>query len=105
MQFWRCAETLYQVVGSKGTLTLEEAFGYQVDKVMTLTVEGQTETTTFPRSQQFAAQIDHFSLCILKDKPVGPDGLEGLKDVQIMEAIVQSAAEKRPVQVNPAALK
>lgn len=97
--FGAAPKLFYQVVGSKGTLTLEEAFGYQVDKVMKLTVDGRTETTTFPRSQQFAAQIDHFSLCILEDKPVGPDGLEGLKDVSIIEAIVQSAAEKRPVQV------
>jgi glucose-fructose oxidoreductase len=87
----------YQVVGSQGTLVLDEAFGYTMDKVMKVTVDGKTETITFPRSQQFAAQIDYFSYCILEGKQPKPDGIEGLKDVAIMEAIVQSVAEKRPV--------
>ena len=41
---------------------------------------------------QFAAEIDDFSRCILENKPPRTPGEEGLRDLKIMEAFYQSAA-------------
>ncbi|MFN8658543.1 MAG: Gfo/Idh/MocA family oxidoreductase [Candidatus Obscuribacterales bacterium] len=92
----------YQVVGSKGNLILEDAYGYSMDKVQKVSVDGaETETETFEKTDQFAAQIDYFSACILADKQPKPSGLEGLKDVRIMEAIAESAEKGRAVKITP----
>jgi hypothetical protein len=49
----------------------------------------------------FAAQLSYFSRCILDDEEPEPSGEEGLADLQIMEAIVQSAALGQRVTLTP----
>jgi predicted dehydrogenase len=56
---------------------------------------------TIPAKNQFAAEMDHFSTCVLEDKPPHTPGEEGLQDQRIMEAIYQSAREGRPVKLPP----
>jgi hypothetical protein len=43
----------------------------------------------------------HFSQCILEDRDPEPAGEEGLADVRILEAIVESAAIGRRVTLSP----
>jgi hypothetical protein len=43
----------------------------------------------------------YFSDCILKDKEPEPSGLEGLADVRIVQAILESARTKRTVEIQP----
>jgi predicted dehydrogenase len=54
---------------------------------------------------QFALEIDHFSTAIMEDKQPGTPGEEGLKDVQIMDAIYQSAKEGRRIVIGKAGSK
>lgn len=44
-------------------------------------------TRVFPNRNQFAAEIVHFSDCVLNDEKPEPSGLEGLSDVRIIEPI------------------
>jgi hypothetical protein len=60
-----------------------------------VTVAEKTKTRTFPKRDQFAAQLVYFSDCILKDAEPEPSGLEGLADVRIVEAIYESARTKK----------
>lgn len=91
----------YQVVGTEGDIVLENSYGYTYDKELKVTVGGKTETEIFPKTDQFAMQIDYFSFCIMRDMQPAPSGLEGMKDVRIMEAIVESAKKKCAVQIAP----
>lgn len=52
-----------------------------------------------PEKNQFALEMDHFSDCILNNKQPYTPGEEGLQDQKLMEAIYQSAREKKLVQV------
>ena len=58
---------------------------------------------TIGAKNQFAAEMDHFSACVLEDKKPHTPGEEGLQDQRIMEAIYQSAREGRPVKLPPVA--
>jgi glucose-fructose oxidoreductase len=90
----------YRVVGTKGDLRVEPAYGY-VDKLEHhLTIDGKTEGERFSRRDQFAAEIVYFSNCIRKGTEPEPCGWEGLADVRIIEALYRSADEGRPIAVD-----
>jgi predicted dehydrogenase len=82
---------MYQVCGSEGDLRLEPAFTYSGELVHHLTLDGKTTKKKFRKRDQFAAETDYFSECVLKDTEPEPLGEEGLADVRIIEALYQSA--------------
>jgi predicted dehydrogenase len=91
----------YQVVGTEGYLTLDNAYEYAAE--MTLHVEGKhgSKTRTFAKRDQIAAEIEYFARCIRDDVTPEPSGWEGLADVRILQAIQQSARFGRAVLVDP----
>ncbi len=89
----------YTLVGTKGTLTADPAYGYAGSIAFTIKKGDQTKKRKFPKRDQFAAELSYFSDCILKDKQPEPSGLEGLADVRIVEAIYQSARQGRTVEL------
>ncbi|MET0341214.1 MAG: Gfo/Idh/MocA family oxidoreductase [Polyangiales bacterium] len=91
----------YTLIGSKGSLRVEPAFDYTVPLVHHLTVGDKTTTTTFEVRDQFAPELVHFSRAILEHGEPGPSGEEGLADVRIVRALLQSAQENRSVRLLP----
>jgi predicted dehydrogenase len=91
----------YTLIGAKGVLALDPAYEYKSDIEMQLTIDGKTRTRKFPKRDQFAAEIEYFSQCILEDTAPEPSGEEGLADVRIVNAIHQSARSGKPVQLPP----
>ncbi len=89
----------YALIGTKGVLRADPAYEYAMAIKHQVTVGEKSRTRTFPKRDQFAAQLVYFSDCILKDKEPEPNGLEGLADVRIVEAIHESARTKRPVHI------
>ena len=89
----------FTVIGAKGALRVDPAFDYSLDLKYRLTVDGTTAEKSFPRRDQFAAEIAYFADCILNDTDPEPDGWEGLQDVQIIEAIYKSAKSCMPVKL------
>jgi len=80
----------YQVVGTKGSLKVKPAYEYAVGLGYTLTVNGKEQKKSFPKRDQFAAEIIYFSNCILNASAIEPSGWEGLADVRIVEALYES---------------
>jgi predicted dehydrogenase len=95
----------YALIGTKGVLRADPAYEYAMAIKHQLTVGGKTKTRTFPKRDQFAAQLVYFSDCVLKDKEPEPSGLEGMADVRIVEAIYESARMKREVHITELPLK
>jgi predicted dehydrogenase len=91
----------YEIIGTKGTLSMDSAYGYIGEKEMTIKLaSGKTGKKTFKEKDQFAAELLYFSDCILKNKPIEPNATEGLIDVKIIEAVVESARTGLPVKLN-----
>jgi predicted dehydrogenase len=82
----------YRVHGSKGMIDLNPAFGYSG---IHLTAEiGRNKIdgpTTPPDPQQFIVQADYFADCVMQNKEPKSDGEEGLRDMELMSRIYQSA--------------
>jgi glucose-fructose oxidoreductase len=91
----------YQVIGTEGYLTLENAYEYAAE--MELHVEGKfgTKTRKFTKRDQIAAEIEYFARCIREDRDPEPSGWEGLADVRILQAINASARFGRAVPIEP----
>jgi len=89
----------YTLIGTEGLLVSDPAYEYAEPIKHRLTIGEKTKTTTFPKRDQFAAEIEYFSDCILQDKEPETSGLEGLADVRIVQKIYESAKAKQVVEV------
>jgi predicted dehydrogenase len=90
----------YRVIGTRGDLRVEPAFGYTTALAHELTVEGTKKRRRFPHRDQFAPELLYFSSCILENREPEPSGLEGLIDVRIIDALYESARSARPVRLD-----
>jgi glucose-fructose oxidoreductase len=89
----------YTVIGTKGRLVAEPAYEYVESIKHRVTLGERTKLRTFPKRDQFAAELVYFSDCILQNKEPEPSGLEGLADVRVAQAVYESVRTKRPVQL------
>jgi len=53
----------------------------------------------YPLVDQFGGELMYFSDCILKNREPEPDGYEGLADIRIVRAIIESARSGEPVKL------
>ncbi|HUP64946.1 MAG TPA: Gfo/Idh/MocA family oxidoreductase [Thermoanaerobaculia bacterium] len=89
-----------RVVGTKGDLRLEPAYEYAMPLEHQLTVGEKKTSKKFPKRDQFAPELLHFSGCIQNDREPGPSGEEGLLDVRIIEALYRSAGSGKRVRLS-----
>lgn len=89
----------FTVFADNGRFGMKNAYGYA----------GQTGWTSnkeiplnFPAENTFISQIDLFSQSIIENTPFEVDGVDGLRDILICEAILKSIKEKTPVEVEKA---
>jgi predicted dehydrogenase len=101
VSFEAAATATYRIVGTKGDLCLDQAYEYQGEREMTLTIDDNAKTRTFPKSDQFGPELIYFSDCIMRDVDPEPSGEEGLADVRIIEALLRSARDGHPVRLPP----
>jgi glucose-fructose oxidoreductase len=90
-----------RVVGTKGDLCLEPAYDYAEPLEHRLTIDGKQHRKKYRKGDQFGPELLEFSQCVLDGREPEPDGQEGLADVRVIEAIYQSAAEGRSIQLEP----
>jgi predicted dehydrogenase len=86
----------YRVHGSKGMIHVEPAFAYQ-GLHLKAEIKGEPpidDLNTDKDPAQFVIEADYFSDCVLNDKEPKTDGEEGLRDMQLMAKIYQSAGLK-----------
>lgn len=86
------------LMGDKGRIELEPATGYSGQRLWVgRGRENEIQPPPGPGKNQFAAQLDHLAQCVAGNRePIVP-GEEGLRDIRIIEAVYQSAREKRRV--------
>jgi len=81
----------FQVLGTRGSLRVDPAFEYAEPLIHHLTIDGRTRERRFPKRDQFAPELLYFSDCVLADREPEPSGREGLADVRIIRAALESA--------------
>jgi predicted dehydrogenase len=81
---------VYEVIGTKGYITVDPGYEYAEGLAYEMRIGEKTTSKKFKKSDQFAAELIHFSDCVLNDHQPEPSGDEGLADVRIIEAMNKS---------------
>jgi predicted dehydrogenase len=89
----------YRVVGIKGDLCLDSAYEYAEGMEMTVTIDGKERKQSFAKTDQFAPELVHFSDCVLGGKEPRPSGREGMADIRVIEALLESAQTGKTVSL------
>ena len=92
---------VYQLVGTDGFLTLENAYEYAEEMKLHVESRHGSKTRTFEKRDQIAAEIEYFARCVRDDIDPEPSGWEGLADIRILQAVQTSARFGRAVTVEP----
>ena len=92
----------YRVHGTEGDLLVQPGFMFPGPLKHTLTMGKTTTERSFPAVDQFGGETQYFSNCILNDRPVEPDGEEGLMDVRVVAAIERALQTGRTQELPPA---
>ncbi|MDB5103523.1 MAG: putative dehydrogenase [Fibrobacteres bacterium] len=90
----------FEVLGTEGSVCLDQAYDYALPSTLETTIKGKTKTKTFAKKDQVAGEIVYFSDCIRKEMDPEPSGLEGLADVRVINAIYESARTGKPVSID-----
>lgn len=98
--FGSAAISNYRVVGTKGDLFMDNAYEYVGKVSQRITVKGKSKEQSFKAGDQFAAELEYFSNCVLRNREPEPSGDEGLIDVRIIEALMKSIATGKPVSLS-----
>jgi predicted dehydrogenase len=80
----------YEVVGTKGSVSVDPAFEYAGTLGYELRVGEKRKKKAFAKSDQFAPELIHFAKSLKAGRTPEPSGKEGLIDVAIIEAIHRS---------------
>jgi glucose-fructose oxidoreductase len=91
----------YRVVGTKGDVSVTDAYEFADPKKLELTIGERKTRKSFPKRDQVAAELVHFSECVTAGREPEPSGREGLADVRIIRALYRSAAEGQSVRLAP----
>jgi len=92
------ASYLY-VHGEKGWAALNPAYEFNDVRRLYGKIGNKSFERKFKPMDEFALELDAFAGAIRRGRDPEPNGLEGLKDVAVMQAIYKSARENRPVPI------
>jgi predicted dehydrogenase len=95
----------FQIVGTKGELCLDDAYSHQGPKHWWLTIGDKTKEKSFKARDQLAPELIYFSECIAKNREPEPSGVEGLADIRVIEAILDSVRLGYPVAIEQRVVK
>ena len=100
VSFGTFASADFDLIGTKGRLRLEKAYEYATTMSLKLYEDKKVIIRKYPKRDQFAPEILHFSDCINKKKKPEPSGEEGLADVKVIEALLLSLDLGSPITLD-----
>ena len=87
------------VQGTKGWLSLSPAFPFDQDRVLTGKIGKRQVTRKFKVTDEFAPELDAFAAAIQNKHSVEADGVQGYRDMIILDAIYEAAKTQQSVAI------
>jgi predicted dehydrogenase len=98
---FKAAESSFlQVHGEKGWAALNPAFQWDLERRLFGQTGGRWFEKKFKIIDELALELDAFAESIRRNHEPEPNGVQGMRDVAVMEAIYQSAREGRAVPIS-----
>ena len=100
--FGAASASEYSLIGTRGWLRLAPAYDFHKPLASELILDGKPpRRKKYAKHDQFGAELMYFSDCILKNRKAEPSGEEGLADIRVVQAILESARARTPVRLAP----
>jgi len=87
------------IQGTKGWVSLTPAFPFDEERRLTGRVGGRWIERKFKVIDEFALEVDAFASAIQNKRAVDADGVQGHRDMIILDAIYESARKQEPVVI------
>jgi len=91
----------FSVLGTKGEIEVYPAFMWGSPISYRCIIDGKEHSRSFKVTDQFAAEADYFSECVLQGVEPEPSGDEGWRDVRIICAIKRSLESGKTEKLEP----
>lgn len=89
-----------EIVGTEGTIQMPQAFGPSGETEVIVQTKAGRQVKSFPAINQFQAQFEHFSECILSGRAPEITPTQSLVHVETMCALKESLATGSPVALD-----
>ncbi len=93
------------VQGTKGWASLAPAFDFSEERRLVAKIGKRWIERKFPVQDEFGPELDAFAAAIQKNVPVECDGVQGLRDMIVLEAIYNAARNGRNLVIDYSAAK
>jgi predicted dehydrogenase len=97
--FSAAESSFLQVHGEKGWAALNPAFQWDLERCLFGQTGGRWFEKKFKVIDELSLELDAFADSIRRQREPEPNGVQGMRDVAVMEAIYQSAREGRTVPI------
>lgn len=87
------------IQGTNGWISLTPAFPFDEERRLTGKISGRWVERKFKVIDEFALEIDAFARAIQSKRTVEADGVQGHRDMIILDAIYESAKRQEPVKI------
>lgn len=91
--------SLIYLQGTSGWVSLAPAFDFNEERNLTGRIDGRPIQRRFAVVDEFAPELDAFAAAIRGDRKIEPDGVQGYRDMVILQCIYESARKGKPVKV------
>jgi xylose dehydrogenase (NAD/NADP) len=88
------------ITGTEGTLRIEPAFWFDVDRELAIEREDWAANLTGPSVNEISEEFDHFGYAVRTGTDPEPDGAVGIRDLDVLEAVYESAASGERVRLD-----
>ncbi len=95
----------YRIVGTEGSILADPAYEYAEGLSLVVRRGTKARRRHWPKGDQFAPELLHFSDCIVAGRDPQPAGEEGVADLRVIEALYRAAASGRRVRLRAAATR
>lgn len=89
-----------EVTGTEGTLRIEPAFWFNVDRELTVEREDWEATMTGPSVDEVTEEFDHFGYAVLTGTDPEPGAAVGIADLELLEGVYESAESGERVRLD-----
>jgi predicted dehydrogenase len=87
------------VQGTKGWVSLTPAFPFEQERRLTGKIEKRWIERRFKTTDEFLPEVEAFASAIQNKTSIEPDGVQGHRDMIILNALYESAREQKPVSL------
>jgi xylose dehydrogenase (NAD/NADP) len=101
---WCDGRNEIQVLGSKGSLLIPNAFYYEppAETKLLINTQGKKTEEHFGSINHYVRQIEDFNNCILDQQPLSYPAGDSIANMKVIEAVLRSSKERIRVELNTA---